>query len=82
MFLKASASNSGFENPISIPVLENETLKKKGVGGSFLLALRYCLSAALLTASHDEWAVPVWKRVDKHAVLCSPNPGSHAFWQV
>lgn len=59
-------------------------LKKKK--GAFSLpktfrALRYCLSAALLTASHDEWAVPVQKQVDKHAVLCLPNPGSHAFWQ-
>lgn len=26
--------------------------------------------------------MPVLKRVDKHIALCSPNSGSHAFWQI
>lgn len=38
VFLKAGASNSGLESPISVPVLENGTLKKKGGGGGLSLS--------------------------------------------
>lgn len=44
--------------------------------------LGYCSPTTPLTASHNAWAVPVLKRVDKHAALCSPNSGSDAFWQL
>lgn len=52
VFLKAGASNSGLESPISVPVLENGTLKKKKAGeGGFLLAQNLPCSQVLLACS-------------------------------